>query len=97
MTTFVILAIKQKQISSGDSSLQAGLSSVIGRPKTEQCMDHLQTTLKEADLRILMHVLDCVRAGYSTCIVISNDTDVIIALLYYVPVFHKEGLKELWV
>ena len=25
------------------------------------------------------------------------DTDVIIELLYYVPVFHKEGLKELWV
>jgi len=33
---------------------------------TEQCMDHLQTTLKEADLYILMHILDCVRAGYST-------------------------------
>jgi len=64
---------------------------------TEQCMDHLQTTLKEADLHILMHVLDFVRAGYSTCVVIFNDTDVIIALLYYVPVFRKEGLKELWV
>jgi len=64
---------------------------------TEQCMDHLQTSLKEADLHILMHVLDCVRAGYSTCIALSNNTDVIIALLYYVPVFHKEGLKELWV
>ena len=63
----------------------------------EQCMDHLQTTLKEADLHILMHVLDCVRAGYSTCIVLSNDTDVIIPLLYYVPMFRKEGLKELWV
>jgi len=60
-------------------------------------MDHLQTTLKEADLRILMHVLDCVRAGYSTCVVLSNDTDVIIALLYYVPMFRKKGLKELWV
>ena len=64
---------------------------------TKQCMDHLQTTLKEADLRISMHVLDCVRAGYSTCVVLSNNTDVIVALLYYVPMFRKEGLKELWV
>ena len=60
-------------------------------------MDHLQAMLKEADLRTSMHVLDCVRAGYSTCVVLSNDTDVIIALLYYVPMFRKEGLKELWV
>jgi len=89
--------LQAKKISSGDSSLQAGLLSVIGRPKTEQCMDHLQTTLKEADQCILTHVLDCVQAGYGTCIVISIDTDVIIALLYYVRVFHKEGLKELWV
>ena len=44
-----------------------------------------------------MHVLDCVLAGYSTCVVLSNDTDVIVALLYYVPMFRKEGLKELWV
>jgi hypothetical protein len=63
----------------------------------EECMDHLHTTLKEADLRIPMHILDCVRAGYSTCVVLSNDTDVIVALLYYIPMLQKEGLKELWV
>ena len=51
----------------------------------------------EADLRIPMHVLDCIRSGYKTYVVISNDTDVIIALLFYVPVFLQEGLTELWV
>ena len=32
---------------------------------------HLQSTVEEADLRIPMHVLDCLQAGYKTCVVIS--------------------------
>ena len=64
---------------------------------TQHYMRHLQSTVDEADLRIPMHVLDCLQSGYTTCVVISNDTDVIVALLFYVPIFLQEGLKELWV
>ncbi|KAG1662218.1 hypothetical protein GQR58_021027 [Nymphon striatum] len=64
---------------------------------TEHYMQRLGSTVEEADLRIPMHVLDCCRAGYKTCVVISNDTDVIVALLFYVPVFLQEGLMELWI
>ncbi|KAG1663787.1 hypothetical protein GQR58_020195 [Nymphon striatum] len=46
---------------------------------TEHYMQRLGSTVEEADLRIPMHVLDCCRAGYKTCVVISNDTDVIVA------------------
>ena len=60
-------------------------------------MPHLQSTVEEADLHIPAHVLDCVQAGYKTSVVISNDTDVITALLYFVPIFLQEGQKELWV
>ena len=63
----------------------------------EQNMQDLESTVDEADLRIPMHVLDCIRSGYKTCVVISNDTNVIIALLFYVPVFRQKGLTELWV
>ena len=63
----------------------------------EHCKRHLQSTVEEADLRIPMHVLDCIQAGYKTCVVISNDTDVIIALLYHVPNFLQKGMRELWV
>ena len=63
----------------------------------EQNMQDLESTVDEADLRIPMHVLDCIRSGYKIYVVISNDTDVIIALLFYVPVFLQEGLTELWV
>ncbi|KAG1650371.1 hypothetical protein GQR58_028088 [Nymphon striatum] len=64
---------------------------------TEHYMQRLGSTVEEADLRIPMHVLDCCRAGYKTCVVISNDTDVIVVLLFYVPVFLQEGLMELWI
>ena len=64
---------------------------------TEDTMQHLQSQIEEADLHIPMHVLDCLRGGYKTCVVISNDTDVTVALLFYVPTFLQEGLQELWV
>ena len=53
------------------------------------------STVDEADLRIPIYVLDCIRSGDKTCVFISNDTDVIIALLFYVPVILQEGLSKL--
>lgn len=64
---------------------------------TEDNMQHLQFQVEEADLRIPMHMLDCLRAGYKTCIVVSNDTDVIVALLFHLTTFLQEDLQELWV
>ena len=64
---------------------------------TEDTMQHLQSQIEEADLHIPMHVLDCLRGGYKTCVLISNNTDVTVALLFYVPTFLQEGLQELWV
>ena len=40
----------------------------------EHYMRHLYSTVEEADLRIHVHVLDCLQAGYKTCVVISNYT-----------------------
>ena len=65
-------------------------------------MQLLQSQVEEVDLHITVHLLDCIQAGYKTCGVISNDTDVndtdvTVALLYYVPIFLQKGLKDLWV
>ena len=35
---------------------------------------HLHSTVEEADLRIPVHAIDCIKAGYTTSVVISNDT-----------------------
>lgn len=65
---------------------------------TTEVMSHLQLTMfEEADLRIPIHVLDSVKAGHQVCMVISNDTDVTVALLYHMPVFIQHGIEELWV
>ena len=45
-------------------------------------MQHLQSTVE--------------KAGYKTC-VLSNDTDVIVALIFRILIFLQQGLKKLWV
>ena len=62
-----------------------------------QALPHLMSEFDEADLRIPIHVLDCLEKQHSICVVITSDTDVIVALLYHMPVFLQKGLKELWV
>ncbi len=53
---------------------------------------NLHSTVEEAGLRIPVHVLDCLQAGYKTCVVISNYTDVIVTPLFRVPNFLQKGL-----
>lgn len=63
----------------------------------ENVLTHLQSSLEEADLRIPLHVYDALKSGYKRCVVISNDTDVIVSLLYHIPLFKDHNLEELWV
>ena len=58
---------------------------------------HLRSDMDEADMRIIPHVMDAVSCGNRNVVVLSNDTDVIVLLLYYIDVFHLHGLKQLWV
>ena len=59
----------------------------------EHCMRNLHSTVEEADLRIPLHVLDCLQAEYKTCVVISDYTDVIITLLFHVPFSKRDWRK----
>ena len=56
-----------------------------------------QPYLEEADLQIVLYVLDSVKCGFPRITVFSNDTDVMVTLLYHMQVFLLSGLKELWV
>ena len=62
---------------------------------TENELPNLQSLFE--DLRIPIHVLNSLDAGHKICVVISNDTDVIVALLHHIPVFVQHDLDELWV
>ena len=59
-------------------------------------LPQLYSQLHEADLRLVLHVFDCAKAGYKTCIILSNDTDVAVALLYHYHTTKEAGLSQLW-
>ena len=69
--------------------------SINDRTITPQTDLHYQ--LEEADLRLVLHVLNCTKSGYRKCVVLSNDTDVMVALLYHFAHMKAAGLDELWV
>ena len=64
---------------------------------SEAIRNELNSNLKEADLRIVPHVYECVISGTESVVVLSNNTDVVTLLFYYMPDFISEGLQELWV
>ena len=41
-------------------------------------------------------MLDSVKSGHKICVVMSNDTDVTVALLHYMPIFLENGIEQLW-
>lgn len=53
---------------------------------------------EEADFRIIPHLKwNCTLfPEYSTAIVVSKDTDILVLLVHYLKVFSLYGLKQLW-
>ena len=80
------------------------LSQVNGQEEEWQCrsiykcvqkaLSHLHSNFEEADLRIPLHILDCIENDHRMCVVITSDTDVIVALLYYMPVFQRKAWES---
>ena len=54
-----------------------------------------QPYLEEADLKIILYVFDSVKSGFPRVTVFSNEIDVLITLLYHMPVLLLNGLEEL--
>ena len=48
-------------------------------------------------MRTIPHVSKSVSPNFTNIVVISNDTDVLILLLLYLPQFIENGLEELWI
>lgn len=59
-------------------------------------MPNLNTTFQEADFAIPLHALYLFNSGYEKVLVVSNDTDIDVMLLYFMPQFQEHGMKELW-
>jgi hypothetical protein len=56
----------------------------------------LDSNIEEADLRLIPHCANNVMCGYKRIVVLSNDTDVLVLLLYFWNLMSTSGLNELW-
>ena len=63
----------------------------------QQTCPELDSTIKEADSRIIPHTEKAVNSGIRRVVVHSNDTDVVVYLLYYVHHYISLGMEELWI
>ena len=57
----------------------------------------LLSTIEEADSRIIPHISNAAKGKYKRAVVISNDTDVLVLLLYYAEIFKDRGMGEIWI
>ena len=62
----------------------------------EDTIPELDLQLEEADLRIMPHALNAAVDGMSTIILLSNDTDILVAMLYFVREIKAHGGQTIW-
>ena len=66
------------------------------RQIANQCSFESTPNLEEADSRIIVHVYDMIKTKNTKIVVLSNYTDVFVALLYHMSAYLVIGLEELW-
>ena len=79
------------------SQVEKKWECIMFKQGEKHVLEHLQSEYEEADLRIPLHVLDALKTGHKICVVVSNDTDVVVGLLYHMPTFVHHNIEELWV
>ena len=62
----------------------------------EDTIPELDVQLEEADLRIMPHALNAAVDRMSTIILLSKDTDILFAMLYYVREIKTHGVQTIW-
>jgi len=78
--------------SSADPSTSASIDT-----QTLATIDALTCTVEEADYKILLRCAWEVGRGCVRLLVISNDTDTLVRLLYFCDQWKEQGLRELWI
>ena len=56
--------------------------------------ENLQMWLEEADVRVILHIHKAVSNSVERVVVLSNDTDAVVLLLFHIFDFFSLGLKE---
>ena len=95
------VAVKEgvKMVLSGYVSSNNDTVSCIKTKEDGDCvqLSDLNSSLEEADLRLIPHIHHALLQGAQHVVVPSNDTDVFALILYYTPEFVNLGAKEIWI
>ena len=76
-------------ISSPAKAIDPCSQNAVGVPE-------LNLYIEEADMRIINRINWSVKRGFTTVVVFSKDTDVVVLLLHYYNEFRRRGLKQIW-
>ena len=60
-------------------------------------VEALTLRIEESDMRIIPHIKWALINGAENIMVLSNDTDVLALLLYYLSTYKEYGLKQVWI
>ena len=72
-------------------------SSVKLQRENSVIKQDLTSTIEEADIRIIPHVSQAIKEELNNIVILSNDTDVAVLVLYCMEKFVREGLQKLWI
>ena len=86
---------EHKTVLSGVVSDTDGVISGQEISRSESCTsDDLQMWLEEADVRVIPHIHEAVSNSVEPVVIVSNDTDIMVLLLFYIFDFFSLGPKE---
>ncbi|NQY43710.1 MAG: hypothetical protein HRT87_10240 [Legionellales bacterium] len=57
----------------------------------------LNSYIEEADMRIVPHINEAIKCKFTRIVLISNDSDVVCLINYYMSRFQQNGLTEMWI
>ena len=68
--------------------------SYESQSRVVKCHPELEySTLEEADVRIMPHLIHCADTGHAGSVLLSSDTDVLVLAMYHWKVFKMHGLQ----
>ena len=81
----------------GDSDTCNGIQCIQYKDGITSNKENLDKSIEEAGLRIILHIEDSIQSKNTRIVLLSNDTDSLVLVLYFMQYFTSICLKKLWI
>ena len=79
----------------GDSDTCNGIQCIEYKDGITSNKENLDKPIEEAGLRIIPHIEDSIQSKNTRIVLLSDDTDVLVLVLYFMQYFTSIGLEDL--